>query len=113
MLVILQTREISSFAEAVNLNELGVGSNLARPADEPRRHRRSAIGEHLEAGQVVLLEISELGEQVNHRRYKDCVIDPLVLDSLAKRLRVEAWQRNLASAERRRGEQRRKIGDME
>ena len=47
--------------------------------------------EHFEAAQIIFPRFRKLRQQVNHRRHQNCVIDPLVLDSLTERERVEAW----------------------
>ena len=44
--------------------------NLARAADKFGRHRRAAVCQGLQAGQVELLELRKLGEQIDHRRHQ-------------------------------------------
>src|SRR5258707_13334599 len=61
---------------------------------------------------MILFEVCKLGKEVDHRRYHDGVGNLLISDDFTESLSIEPWQCNLAGAKRRRGEHRRKIGDM-
>src|SRR5882757_4701942 len=99
MFLVLKTGEIPGFAESVHLHKLDVGQKLSSSADQFRRHGRSAISQHLETAQIVLLRPGKLRQQVDHRRHQYSVVDLMRLDRLTESGRREAWKRDLAPAE--------------
>src|SRR5258708_15977933 len=109
VLVILQAREKTGFTQSVDLNQLKIRQKLPRPVNEPRRHRRSAISQHLEAAQVVLFSFWRLGQQIDHCRHQNGVTYSFPFDSLSKDLPAEFGNGYLTRAKHRNREHRGKV----
>src|ERR1700730_3223132 len=77
VLMVLQAGEKARLAQAVTLNQLDVRQNLSRAADKPGPPGSAAVDQGLQAGQVELLELRELGEQIDHRRHQHGTADAL------------------------------------
>jgi hypothetical protein len=95
------------------LSQFDVWKKIPGAVDEFRRHGGSAICKYLKAAQIILFTFRKLCQQVDHRRHKDRVIDPLPLDERAEVGWREARKRDLTCADRRRREYSGKIGDVE
>src|SRR5579863_10290585 len=101
MLLIFETREKACFAESVALKEFHLRQKLPRPANQFRRHWRTAIGQNFEATQVIRLCLGKLRQQVQHRGYEHSVSYALALDRLTESLWAELRNRGLAGTEGR------------
>ena len=74
--------------------------------------RRSAISQLHEAAQIVVGQVLELSEEIDHGRYQDGARDPLLLDGLAEGLWIELRDGDLAGAEGGRGKHEWKVGNV-
>ena len=97
MLIVAKSGKKAGFAQPVALHQSDAGQNLAGAADKLRGHRRPAVGDLLEARQIVFFELRELRQQVDHRRHQNGVADTRAVDGLAKVLRGELRDRDLAA----------------
>src|SRR6266404_612744 len=113
MLAIFETCEEPSLTESVALEKFGVRQKLSGATDKFRRHRRTAISQNLEAGQVIRLRLRHLRQKVQHRRHEHGVSHAFALNHLTEILRTELRKCDLAGAESRRCEHGGKIGNME
>src|SRR5258708_4028749 len=112
MLLVPQPRQEPGLAPTETRPQRGGGKNPTGAANAPRSDGRAAISQNFQAPQIITAEVSKLRQEVNHRRHHDRVGNLLIGDDFAESLGIEPWQCNLAGAKRRRGEHRRKIGDM-
>src|ERR1700722_7954652 len=112
MFSILKAREETGFTQPINLHELRIRQKFSNPADQLRRHWRSAVREHLKAGQIVRVRFGELSQKIDHGRDENGIIHSLFRDHLAEGFRLEACKRNLARAEHWRRKHRGEGGDM-
>src|SRR3984957_550343 len=102
MLSIFETCEEPGPRESIALEKFHFRQKFPHPLDEFRRHWRAAIGQNLEAAQVIRFSFGHLRQQVQHCRNEHRVGHALALDQLTETLRGKLWNRDLKRAESRR-----------
>src|ERR1700692_2601189 len=66
VLLVLQARKKACFTQPIHLNQLDLWQEFPRPMDEFRCDGRAALRQDLQAAEVVLSCVRELGEGVDH-----------------------------------------------
>src|SRR6201987_5962701 len=112
MLSIFEPCEEAGLAESIALEKFHVRQKFPHPLDEFWGHWRAAIGQKLEAAQVIRLSFGHLRQQVQHCGNEQRVGHALALDQLTETLRGELWNRDLKRAESRCCEHGGKIGNV-
>src|SRR5207248_7371816 len=82
MLIVAQSGKKTGFAQPVALHQSDAGQDLAGAADKLGGHRRPAVGDLLEAREIVRFELRELRQQVDYCRHQNGVADARALDGL-------------------------------
>ena len=95
-----------------SVDETGAGQPGDGLADYFRRHRRRAVGNHLQTGQIEVAELRVVQQLFQHRRHQHGPVDGVLLHQRQPQQRLELAHDHLGAAGVHGGQRRLQPGDM-